>query len=46
MVYRGDYVTDRTPDRSTGWLFIESLSGPPCIRDRYDPATDTLPFSS
>lgn len=40
LVWRGDYVVDRTPDRSTGWLFIEPRSGPPSIRDGFDPLTD------
>ena len=42
LVWRGDYVPDRASERSTGWLFVWAYSGPPCIRDRYDPATGTL----
>ena len=42
LVWRGHYSPGKVPDRSTGWLFTESLSGPPYIRDRYNPKTDTL----
>lgn len=42
LVWRGHYSTNGVSEKSTGWLFIESFSGPPYIRDRYDPKTGTL----
>lgn len=39
LVWRGQYSTNGVPEKSTGWLFVESFSGPPFIRDRYDPKT-------
>jgi hypothetical protein len=42
LIWRGEYSPTKVPERSTGWLFIESFTGPPFIRDRYDPRTDTL----
>lgn len=43
LVWRGHYMPGKPPGKSTGWLFIESFSGPPCIRDRHDTKTGTLP---
>ena len=42
LIWRGHYSLSKVPERSTGWLFIESITGPAYIRDRYDPKTDTL----
>ena len=43
LVWRGHYSVGKSPEKSTGWLFIESFSGPPYIRDRYDTKTGKLP---
>jgi len=42
LVWRGSYSPGKAPDKSTGWLFVESFSGPPSIRDSYDPKTNTF----
>jgi len=44
LVWRGHYKKEGSKDKSTGWLFIQSFSGPPFIRDKYDPKTGELPF--
>ena len=43
LVWRGKYSPVKNRDKSTGWLFVESFTGPPFIRDRYDPKTGVLP---
>jgi hypothetical protein len=43
LVWRGHFSPGKPPVKSTGWLFIESFSGPPFIRDRYDTKTGELP---
>lgn len=43
LVWRGPYIPGKPSEKSTGWLFVESSSGPPNIRDRYDPKTGVLP---
>ena len=43
LVWRGDYSPQKARAKSTGWLFVESFTGPPFIRDAYDPRTGVLP---
>ena len=42
VVWRGDYSPGKHREKSTGWLFIEAISGPPAIWDSYDPKTDKI----
>jgi hypothetical protein len=42
LVWRGNYSPGKASDKSTGWLFVESFSGPASIRDSYDPKTNTF----
>jgi hypothetical protein len=42
LVWRGNYLPQKKAEKSTGWLFVESFTGPPFIRDSYDPKTNTL----
>jgi hypothetical protein len=36
LVWRGDFSLSKVPERSTGWLFIDSYSGPEYILDSYE----------
>lgn len=42
LIWRGHYSPHTVPDKSTGWLFVESFSGPPFIRDGFGPEKSTL----
>jgi hypothetical protein len=42
LLWRGNYSPEKAPEKSTGWLFVESFSGPPFIRNAYDPKTNTI----
>jgi hypothetical protein len=42
LVWRGNYSSDKAPEKSTGWLFTFPPIGPPMIFDSYDPKTNTL----
>ena len=42
LIWRGNYSPNAIPEKSTGWLFIETPSGPPFIRDDFRPVKSTL----
>ncbi len=42
LVWRGNYSPQKKAEKSTGWLFVDSFSGPSSIRDSYDPKTNTF----
>jgi hypothetical protein len=42
LVWRGSYSPGKALQRRTGWLFVDSFTGPPFIRDSHDPTTNTF----